>query len=82
MKPQITLIGVPRSRVSFRSYRCSISEREETNWQVIFKIKINDRITDYCRETKSGSMSANEVEQWAEEQITEHSLHSAVIERW
>jgi hypothetical protein len=51
------------------------------NWQVIFK---NSKGQDYCRETKPGSWSRNQIETWARNAIEHQNvvITDAVIERW
>ena len=57
---------------------------ERGNWQVIFKTEPKPGyILDYCRETKRGDMTKEEIAQWAEAQVLAHNyITHAVIERW
>lgn len=53
-------------------------------WQVVFKVKIDGEVFDYCRELpphfRERHMTEAEVMVWAKKQCRQKSLHGAVID--
>lgn len=64
-----------------------VANRPTANWQVIFRVKVNERVLGYCRETKCGKMTKDQIKSWAEQQCctlqqSNGREFSAIIERW